>query len=1365
MFTKKAKRNAIFALAATLVCSVVCTINLPVKTIVAEENDPIFVYDFSDNTLPKDYDKTAANATGVKITAAKGSAEATLYSGTTNSKPDAYIDSGKLVFNQSGVDDTNGYFVLSETALKNLAGWTLSMKISDMKVGNAGSYNLLSISQKSTVETTIGKDNQGILLHNTQENGVYKLYLEKTEPGWVCNSTANASFYFDDGILDIVYDGDTVSAYISGHKALSVVVGENYFADKSFIKIGGYILSWGRNATICSFDDIALYGYALSDAEIKANYDKEYPVTYSAEKSAEIYYDFSSAGEDGTVENIGAADGMNGRIVAKTVNGVNDVRVEKGSLVINNDGSSVSKDAGYFRLPDEMFAGKTEWTIQMTVSSVKAENQNGIIGFFEKDPAEVPIAEDVNIAASERFDADGKAKNSTSHVFWFFNNNVKAWTMYAQTSYGDDASGKSWNMGDVNPFKKEPKVLTIVYKKGVLVGYCDERVVFATQTAGLTENFYEKYRFNKIGGYQFSWGRSATQMTIDDFAFYGYALNVGERVAESEAIVSAVADIGANATEIKATGTTRNGKLRVLTVADVSGVDVTALGEKEYILYFEGQYSPVKTRVLVRNIKDYKGSLTVDTTDVLPAALTVEYTDGNSGEASVVWENYTFKSGEQTVIGEITDAAGRKATATLTVTGVGFEWSKAEELLDSIDAEEETSVKSTFTAMKAALADKIAALKAFENDKANEGVTSAYTALLTAYEAEKKNLISIEPINEAIEKYSADLNQIAEKYKEAYQNAYEALKKCKEECESVAARDKAIEDLRAAANELYLSFEYAGIAGATKTESGETEIMFDSQPDPNWGTVAFSNKISGNYYAEYTVNEPMDYIAGAGANVDVVIKTANRYVTYRVLKNVTWDADCITRCFNANEWKINATSVAVDGEYPENENGGAVWSADKFDMLQPYTVRVYRQAENDVTALYYFELVQDDKICHAFYDRLEDLTDVNIGFSAVNCSVTLENVKIKGNAKLFTAAKDAEYYLADGTAVTATENVYSLEAGSVLYSGSTVSADDQLYSFDVTLNSESATEGQLSFGFAQKNGIVYNRVILTFAGTTADGTAASVLHTPVYGIEVGLFESSKAGSKEYFGTLETGKTYKFAVVSSKAGEDKRSVKVYVLEGDEIKLESEGVTLYFGYDVIPVVSSLSGNFAISKVEAKDLAGTISFDEIIETNYSTESVEKYREAISKIDLSVVTLIKASEQELEQIKNKINEAKSLLKLTKISEQVDVFQKITVKQNAKKVVLPSRVKVKLDNGLTKNLSVTWETVDTTKAGDVEVKGTIVQPDGTEYYVYYPITIKAVEEEKSGGCNGVIGSNIMILAASVFVAGAVAVVKKRKEN
>lgn len=1369
MLTKKLKRNIIFVLAAALLCSVTALMFLPEKSVKASGDEPLFVYDFSQETMPDGYDKAVSQGTGVKISSAVGTATATLYSGTTNGSPDSYVENGKLVFNQRGTANTNGYLVVSENALSSLNNWTLSMKISDMAFGDSNTYNLLSITQKSPLETDWGSDNQGIMIHNSIESdNIYKLYIEKTNPGWVCGNT-NALFYTEDGILTVVYDGNNVLVYINGVKTISLTVGENYFADKSFIKIGGYVLSWGRNVTVCSVDDITLYSGARTDAQIKADYDKAYPVEYKTEKRAEIYYDFASATDDGVVANKGTAANSDGRIVAKNVDGVDDVYVDNGKLVINNAAKN-DKEAGYFRLPDEMFAGKTEWSIQMSLSNVNISDYLcGFMSFNEKDPSVVPIVEDAEIDAGLRYDADGKPFNTSSHVFWFWNSTY-GWSMYSQASYGDTGSRKSYATSKGNPVKADPKVFTMVYKKGVFTCYCEGNPVFATQTnASISANHYERYEFNKIGGYLYSWGRSAAQITVSDFAFYGYALNMGEMSAESDAIVSAYADLGSDATELKAIGITRGGKQRELIVADKSGIDFATLGEKQFAVYDKKQYSPVVLTLLTRDLTDYNGEITLDPTDSLPTKVEATYTDGNKAEVGVVWGDYAFAPGEQTISGTLADDAGRTANATLKITGKGFEWSKVQVLLDKIAADEAVSVKSTYTAMMTVLQPKIDHIKTFENDQGNDELATAYAELAALYEAEKGKLVAVKPITDALEKYEFDAFQIIESYKTEYEAAYAALNACKEVCENDEARDAAIERVKAAYELLYVSPEYIGLSGSEISEEGNVSVKFESQPKAYWGKTSFTNVISGDYYAEFTVNEPMDYVVGDGADVSIIVKTQQRYVTYRLLKNVTWDADCITRCFNVKGWTAEATNVAVDGVFPEIENHGKVWSADKFDMLQPYTVKVWRVAEDEENALYYIAVEQEGTIRHAFYDRLADLTDVRIGFAARNCSVKLEGFKFKGVATPFEGAENADYYLIDGTAAVGNEGVYDLGA-EVMYSGKTLSSANSLYSFDLkAVTAEDGAESTVSIGFAQKNGFIANRINLTFATDSGDGNVVSVLHLPVYDIDIGLFEASVGGNKYNFAALETNKNYKIAVLVSASAGEKRNLKVYVLNGENIIIESKELSIESG-DFIPALSAKNGNFEISKIEAKDLGNVVSADQIDETLYSTASVEAYKNAMKDIDFGIITLINATESELNELRTAAEEAKKLLKLTRIIQTVDEFQKIIVKQNAKKVVLPLRVKVKYDNGQTKNVLVEWETPDTSKAGDLNIKGVIKQPDGSDYLVYYPVTVKADESGagtsgNKGGCFGVLGGDFALISVCLSAFAAIGLLKKKRNN
>lgn len=225
-------------------------------------------------------------------------------------------------------------------------------------------------------------------------------------------------------------------------------------------------------------------------------------------------------------------------------------------------------------------------------------------------------------------------------------------------------------------------------------------MIFCTQN-GITElisdNFFEKYAFNKIGGYSYSWGRSDTQITIDDFAFYSYALGAAERIAETTAVTELFADLGPDATALTGlSGRARDGAERSAEIAVAEGVDLSAEGRKQYIVWLEGQRTPARLTLLTRRLLDYTGEITVDSTDSLPSEVQVTYSDGGTGVASAVWEDYEFSLGRQTVSGRITDASGRTASATLTVTGIEFEWSRAEALFAEIESAGEDAVRSSY---------------------------------------------------------------------------------------------------------------------------------------------------------------------------------------------------------------------------------------------------------------------------------------------------------------------------------------------------------------------------------------------------------------------------------------------------------------------------------------------------------------------------------------------------------------------------------------------------------------------------------------------------------------------------------------------
>lgn len=165
------------------------------------------------------------------------------------------------------------------------------------------------------------------------------------------------------------------------------------------------------------------------------------------------------------MKNLGTASGADGRIVAGTVDGNPDVYIENGKLVIANE-KTAAKDGGYFRLPDDMFAGRTEWSMQFTISNLNFDNQDnglGFLGFYEKDPALVPIMEDTEIPENDRF-TDGVPNNSFGGIFWSWNASIGSYVPYAQITVGNTLDEVRWGGGQSNPFRGTTAVFTLVFK-------------------------------------------------------------------------------------------------------------------------------------------------------------------------------------------------------------------------------------------------------------------------------------------------------------------------------------------------------------------------------------------------------------------------------------------------------------------------------------------------------------------------------------------------------------------------------------------------------------------------------------------------------------------------------------------------------------------------------------------------------------------------------------------------------------------------------------------------------------------------------------------------------------------------------------
>lgn len=844
-----------------------------------------------------------------------------------------------------------------------------------------------------------------------------------------------------------------------------------------------------------------------------------------------------------------------------------------------------------------------------------------------------------------------------------------------------------------------------------------------------------------------------------------------------DAVTDLNADLGPDAASLSGvTGVTRKGRKVSVDAADiaVSDIDFANEGSKTYQVYLAGQRTPATLTLLTRTLNNYFGSISLDPTDSLPDKVEVTYSDGGKGMAEAEWSEYEWNVGEQTVTGKIIDAAGRTAQATLTVTGRGFEWERAVELFAEIDGQEVISVNSSFEAFKKAIQSEYDALKACTAETPAETVVPAYIALRDKVEENKSLLIANAPIKEALALYGREekKEQSAQDVLPAFTAAYEALTAALDECADIEERDALIEDCKETYEALYLDFDYLGFGFAEENGNGLATIAIPRQayhsvgtaqaPLTYWTGSTVSYELEGDFTFSFEVNTPMDYSVNTDAGLDISIMTQNRFINYRQYKNL-YDADCLTRGFNVDSWG-DATNVAVKGVLPNPENKASAWQADVVDLLQPHKVTIWREGN-----LYYYMMEQNNQIIHLYYDRIDDTSNVRVAVAAFNCGITLENVTIKGIANPFVIADNVEWGFADGSAVAADNGVYTAESGRSIYSDASVDAKDRIYSFSASLSDfEEGKTASMTIGLGQKSGFVMDTFVVSF-NHDKDGKAIGRLQRPYLGISVAMPGQIAAQhvEEEMFEALEADKTYTFAILVSNRDTDS-VIRIYVLDGNKVVFESAEYIIGLQYEIFPILTANNAMLRVSALAVKNVAGVV-IEEIDEKLYSSESVDAYESAIAKIDLSIVTLMNASEEQLAQLISEIEAAKALLQYTKIQKITDEFVLIRVKFGAEKVVLPLRVRVLYDNGQSKNELVTWDEVNTSVAGVQQVRGVVLQPDGTEFEVFYPIEVEAAPDTgktADNGCKGCKGSVSMeigvICAISVAIGGMILIRRKK---
>jgi len=1134
------------------------------------EKQPLLFYDFSAENI----DGSTVKSIGSR------KSDGSLFMGTG-----LQVVNGELAFSQQAdapeaTAAQKGYFQLPVGALDGLTAFTLQFDVADM-VGPDDRDPFLAITSTQIVEgCTFGDSNKGVLLGDGWIDNADYTFLECYFPNWTCLKTTDRPFTQGlGGVTSLIFDGETFSLWCNDTQLLSTSVGDaQNFNDYDYIKLGGMFYNW-TGGLQGRFDNVKLYDYAKTQEQLSADQEAFFatqkPTVTGAQ--AKVYYDFANADVNGVVENLGVGENMDGRIVETK----GDVYISNGKLVIANS-EEPDKANGYFRLPDNLFANTTDWTIEMKVDhfDIHGDKATSFLSFAQDDPTVYGL---------------NAGENNNVQIAWTWEGGIAKMVPFYQGTI-DANSSNLWKTATTDVATKtveEEKTFYIINHLGTVTFYYNDVMLFKTDKYD-NANYYRQFLFNRIGGYLYDWGRSSSDITIDSFAFYDYARSPYESVNFNTAVEEIYADLSSSATNIdEYVAYDRSGKVVANAQITVSNVDYTSVGDKEYIVTVSGQSTPARLTLLTRDLLAYNGNITVTSTNPeLPKTLEFQYSDGSSVELAVAWENYSFAIGSQTVTATVTDTQGRSTTATMTVVGERGSVGELLDLIEEIESNEETCVASSYEAMLEAIHNEYQAAKAFvEAPQDEENLDVIHEALKVAYLEAKALLIEIEPINEALNAYGESVIAPFAREEEAlaYETALQNLVAMKESCASVAARDESIANIETAYNALFVSAENTGFGGYTELENGLSEIQVNMPPSNYWSVrQAISYTVSGDFEFSVTVE---DYQKNLGATswFALTLLTVNgTAIMYEVGLN-DYEADpnypngSPFAVVNINwNYPANVDGKAVNGVFPETANPSTNWytpvndSEDTFNTSNPFDVKIWREA---TTNRYYFALSQGGVVRYAFYNVIEDMSDVYVCLGSTEAEATVTDICLKGRVNPWNVPATGEDW--KGLEGALVDGFYDVATSNRIYENEALVADDKLYSFDFSVQSKeeisdaNAVVPGLSIGFVYKSGYVYDKLALRF-GTT---TSAEFYLTGSLSTEKEAFENAIA--------LNT--TYRLAILINNNGfYNILSMHVYDQEGGLVFQSKE----YKMYNMQPLAISLVAEgitYKVSSLKSNNISG--------------------------------------------------------------------------------------------------------------------------------------------------------------------------------
>lgn len=487
-------------------------------------SEPLLRYTFETDTMDGD---TVIN-TGSRGTA--GNAQ--IVHNVDGTDDVRFFNNSQLRIEQWNTDVNNGYLKLPDDMFRGLSQFTFTMDVLWARMGSSMTQILHFTPIDPALEIQ-GKGYKFIEFAHSYYDNVNWGYVSTP---WINNSSASKysrSYNESDGTanqwggfsdiatwtLAITWDGSNISFYVENDLfGTSTITADDVHA-LTFNRIGGYLYSWGRSATNGTFDNVTLYDRCFTADEVKAYND-----------GLILDYDFSAdtVSADGkTVYNKGLNSGWDA-----TLEGSIGGSIKDGKLVFSRrgDGKSgaIDKSNSYLKLPNDLFYGLSEFTFSMDIDHYDAfsYSANGtpfssanIAYFTDKDPT----VEDV----TKKFGAYLEAKNygTASDPVWGFYIDYDGTQGWTDNRIKADKSIKT--AVRYSNFTDSQFKLTIVYKNSQLSYYWDDTLVIQT-SATVTRDTINALVCNRIGGYVFDWGRSATIGEFDNVKLYNRAFSVAE---------------------------------------------------------------------------------------------------------------------------------------------------------------------------------------------------------------------------------------------------------------------------------------------------------------------------------------------------------------------------------------------------------------------------------------------------------------------------------------------------------------------------------------------------------------------------------------------------------------------------------------------------------------------------------------------------------------------------------------------------------------------------------------------------------------------------------------------------------------------